>query len=74
MLAECEKEQINVLLQPDGSLEHLVKESELLRAAYGHLFDYVICNNDIDDTIRQLESLLEKLNACPQWLPFSWIY
>jgi calcium/calmodulin-dependent serine protein kinase len=29
-----------------------VKESELLQQAYGHYFDFVIVNNDIEDTIR----------------------
>ncbi|CAD5234191.1 unnamed protein product [Bursaphelenchus xylophilus] len=62
------------LQDPDGSLERLVKESEILRQAFGHLFDYVICNNDIDDTIRQLELVVEKLSAIPQWVPISWVY
>lgn len=65
---------INEILQPDGSLERLLRESEILRQAFGHLFDYVILNNDIDDTIRQLELVVEKLNACPQWVPVSWVY
>lgn len=62
------------LRDPDGSLERLLKESEILRQAFGHLFDYVILNNDIDETIRQLEIVVEKLHACPQWLPVSWVY
>ncbi|CAJ0937952.1 unnamed protein product, partial [Mesorhabditis belari] len=62
------------LQDPDGSLERLLKESEILRQAFGHLFDYVIVNNDIDETIAQLERLVEKLNASPQWLPVSWVY
>ncbi|OZC10894.1 PDZ/DHR/GLGF domain protein [Onchocerca flexuosa] len=62
------------LQDPDGSLERLLHESEVLRQAFGHLFDYVILNNDIDETIRQLELVVEKLNACPQWVPVSWIY
>uniref|UniRef100_A0A914VSS9 Peripheral plasma membrane protein CASK n=1 Tax=Plectus sambesii TaxID=2011161 RepID=A0A914VSS9_9BILA len=62
------------LQDPDGSLERLLKESELLRQAYGHFFDFVILNNDIDETIRQLEVIVEKLHACPQWVPVSWVY
>ncbi|VDN04558.1 unnamed protein product [Thelazia callipaeda] len=62
------------LQDPDGSLERLLRESEILRQAFGHLFDYVILNNDIDETIRQLELVVEKLNACPQWVPVSWVY
>ncbi|KAL3075911.1 hypothetical protein niasHS_012828 [Heterodera schachtii] len=62
------------LQDPDGSLERLVKESELLRQSFGHLFDFVLINNDIDETIRQLESVVEKLSAIPQWVPVSWVY
>ncbi|KAE9554178.1 hypothetical protein FO519_002599 [Halicephalobus sp. NKZ332] len=62
------------LQDPDGSLERLGKESEILRQAFGHLFDFVICNNDIDETIKQLELIVEKLNAIPQWVPVSWVY
>ncbi|CAI5455732.1 unnamed protein product [Caenorhabditis angaria] len=59
---------------PDGSLEKLLNESDILRQAFGHLFDYIITNSDIDDTITQLERLVEKLPAYPQWLPVSWVY
>ncbi|KAK0403472.1 hypothetical protein QR680_016938 [Steinernema hermaphroditum] len=62
------------LQDPDGSLERLLKESEILRQAFGHLFDYVIINNDIDETIRSLDTIVEKLSASPQWLPVSWVY
>ncbi|CAD6189250.1 unnamed protein product [Caenorhabditis auriculariae] len=62
------------LQDPDGSLERLLRESDILRQAFGHLFDYILVNNDIDDTIVQLERLVEKLPASPQWLPVSWVY
>ncbi|KIH69173.1 guanylate kinase [Ancylostoma duodenale] len=62
------------LQDPDGSLERLLRESEILRQAFGHLFDYVVINNDIDETIVQLEQIAEKLPTCPQWLPVSWVY
>uniref|UniRef100_A0A1I8C1W0 Peripheral plasma membrane protein CASK n=1 Tax=Meloidogyne hapla TaxID=6305 RepID=A0A1I8C1W0_MELHA len=62
------------LHDPDGSLERLVKESEMLHQTFGHLFDLILVNNDIDETIRQLESIVEKLSAIPQWVPISWVY
>ncbi|KRY60669.1 Peripheral plasma membrane protein CASK, partial [Trichinella britovi] len=62
------------LEDPDGSLERLVRESELLRQAYGHFFDYIFVNNDIDETIKLLELLMEKLHLCSQWVPVSWVY
>ena len=61
-------------LQYDGSLERLIKESDLLKASYGHYFDLTIVNNDIEETIRILEQTMENLNTSPQWIPVSWIY
>lgn len=61
-------------LQYDGSLERLAKESDLLKQAYGHFFDLTIVNNDIEETIRQLEKSIETMNMTPQWVPVSWVY
>lgn len=58
----------------DESLERLVKESELLQQAYGHYFDLVIVNNDIEETIRSLQHAMEKVSLQPQWVPVSWVY
>ncbi|CAH1979454.1 unnamed protein product [Acanthoscelides obtectus] len=58
----------------DGSLERLAKESELMRHAYGHYFDLTIVNNDIDETIAQLEAAIEKARTQPQWVPVAWVY
>ncbi|CAL4059052.1 unnamed protein product, partial [Meganyctiphanes norvegica] len=58
----------------DGSLERLAKESDLLKQAYGHFFDLTIVNNDIEETIRQLEKSIETMNMTPQWVPVSWVY
>ncbi|XP_052214863.1 peripheral plasma membrane protein CASK-like isoform X3 [Dreissena polymorpha] len=58
----------------EGSLERLAKESELLEKHYGHYFDYKIINNNITDTIVQLESAIEDVCSTPQWVPVSWVY
>ncbi|CAF0758645.1 unnamed protein product [Rotaria sordida] len=58
----------------DDSLERLVKESELLQQAYGHYFDLVIVNNDIEETIRTLQHAIERVSLQPQWVPVSWVY
>ncbi|XP_063869137.1 peripheral plasma membrane protein CASK-like isoform X10 [Scylla paramamosain] len=58
----------------DGSLERLAKESDMLKQLYGHFFDLTIINNDIEETIRQLEKSIETMNMTPQWVPVSWVY
>ncbi|XP_051173570.1 peripheral plasma membrane protein CASK isoform X3 [Leptopilina boulardi] len=58
----------------DGSLERLAKESDMLKQAYGHFFDLTIVNNDIEETIAQLEGAIERVHTTPQWVPVSWVY
>lgn len=65
---------LNNVADYDGSLEVLVRESEQLRRTYGHYFDLTIVNNDIDDTLSQLEAALARLHHSPQWVPVSWVY
>ncbi|XP_053605205.1 peripheral plasma membrane protein CASK isoform X3 [Plodia interpunctella] len=65
---------LNNVADYDGSLEVLVRESENLRRTYGHYFDLTIVNNDIDDTLAQLEAALARLRSTPQWVPVSWVY
>ncbi|XP_048477537.1 peripheral plasma membrane protein CASK isoform X2 [Plutella xylostella] len=65
---------LNNVADYDGSLEVLVRESEQLRRTYGHYFDQTIVNNDIDDTLAQLEASLVRLRSAAQWVPVSWVY
>lgn len=58
----------------DGSLQRLAKESDLLKQAYGHFFDLIIVNNDIEETILTLEKSLENINNMQQWVPVNWVY
>jgi len=63
-----------VCLMQDASLERLIRESELLEAAYGHFFDLKIVNNDIEDTIRTLQHAVDDISVTPQWIPVQWVY
>ncbi|XP_050429430.1 peripheral plasma membrane protein CASK isoform X3 [Adelges cooleyi] len=58
----------------DGSLEKLANESELLRRAYEHLFDITIVNEDIEETIEELERVMDSVHKDPQWVPVAWVY
>ncbi|XKL62243.1 hypothetical protein PGB90_002076 [Kerria lacca] len=64
---------IETIADYDG-LERLVKDSEMLQKAYKHLFDITIINEDIDDTLNELEQSLETAHTTPQWVPVSWVY
>ena len=63
-----------ILFLKDGSLERLVRESDLLKQTYGHFFDMSIVNNDIEETIRILQRTVNNLCTQAQWVPVSWVY
>lgn len=46
----------------------------MLKQAYGHFFDLTIVNDDIEETIAQLESAIERIQKAPQWTPVRWVY
>ncbi|VDL89304.1 unnamed protein product [Schistocephalus solidus] len=58
----------------DGSLERLARESQLLEQHFKHLFDLKIVNNDMEETIKQLNIGIEELQSRPQWIPVTWVY
>ncbi|ESN93017.1 hypothetical protein HELRODRAFT_69265, partial [Helobdella robusta] len=64
----------NIALMNDSSLERLARESNYLEQTYRHTFDLKIVNNDIDETIRELEIAMEHVNKNPQWVPVGWVY
>ncbi|KAK0157876.1 hypothetical protein PV328_011565 [Microctonus aethiopoides] len=65
---------VQTLNDYDGSLERLGKESDMLKQAYGHFFDLTIVNDEIEETIAQLEASIERIQKTPQWTPVRWVY
>ena len=49
-------------------------ESEKLYNTYGHYFDKVIVNENLDDALKELKKCIEALSTEPQWVPVSWVY
>ena len=41
---------------------------------YGHMFDITIVNNDIEETVLELERAIQRLYSGPQWVPVAWVY
>nr|XP_055042361.1 MAGUK p55 subfamily member 5b [Misgurnus anguillicaudatus]XP_055042362.1 MAGUK p55 subfamily member 5b [Misgurnus anguillicaudatus] len=68
-----------VLLTKGGKKHKVEDTSELLKKAcemeqsYGHLFDAVITNSDVNKSVFELMKLINKLDTEPQWVPYSWV-
>uniref|UniRef100_A0A3P8VV55 55 kDa erythrocyte membrane protein n=1 Tax=Cynoglossus semilaevis TaxID=244447 RepID=A0A3P8VV55_CYNSE len=56
------------------NLQMIQKESEAIQVTYGHYFDVVLVNNDVDESVKGVEEALERASSTPQWVPISWVY
>lgn len=57
----------------DTELRAVIEEARVLDLQYGHLFDDVIINSNLDQCFQQLSMLCEKLRTEPQWVPVEWL-
>ena len=40
---------------------------------YGHYFDYILVNSDMDRAYEELLSEIDRLEVEPQWVPVHWM-
>lgn len=56
------------------NLQMIQKESDAIFSTYGHFFDVVLVNNDVDESVKGVEEAMERATSTPQWVPVSWVY
>ncbi|XP_061753837.1 55 kDa erythrocyte membrane protein isoform X2 [Nerophis ophidion] len=56
------------------NLQMIQKESDAILTAYRHVFDVIIVNNDVEESVKRVEEALEQATSTPQWVPVSWVY
>lgn len=57
----------------DAELEQMISASEQLFQIYGHMFDHVLTNANLDATLEQLLIIINRLEHEPTWVPSDWI-
>ncbi|KAJ3589433.1 hypothetical protein NHX12_010278 [Muraenolepis orangiensis] len=70
------EQEIIALLDVEPQTESLLliqKESEAILDCYGHFFDEVLVNNDVDESVMGVEEAIERATSTPQWVPVSWV-
>lgn len=58
----------------EEDLLRMVDESACLQRTYEKYIDYVIVNEDHDETFRKVVQQLDTLSSEPQWVPVNWVY
>uniref|UniRef100_A0A915C7P9 MAGUK p55 subfamily member 5 n=1 Tax=Parascaris univalens TaxID=6257 RepID=A0A915C7P9_PARUN len=57
----------------DDQLKLILNEGKLTEQKYGHLFDRIIVNADLDRSLNELKDVVRKLEVEPQWVPSFWL-
>eukprot|EP00111_Clytia_hemisphaerica_P016102 TCONS_00047658-protein len=62
----------NVRLKKN-ELDELIEKARDMSRNYGHFFDKVLINNDLDGVFDEILDICNQLESEPQWVPSSWV-
>ncbi|VDM25196.1 unnamed protein product, partial [Toxocara canis] len=57
----------------DDHLKLILNEGKITEQEYGHLFDRIIVNVDLDRSLNELKEIVRKLETEPHWVPSFWL-
>lgn len=56
----------------DDELMLIIEKARKMEDSYGHYFDMIIVNQDLDRSYRELLNEINRLELEPQWIPLCW--
>jgi MAGUK p55 subfamily protein 5 len=57
----------------DDELKSIIQEARQAELVFGHYFDKVIVNYDLERTFQELRLSIHRLETEPQFVPLSWL-
>lgn len=57
----------------DDELKDIIEKAREMEENFGHYFDMVIVNSDIDKAYNELLKEINTLEREPQWVPAIWL-
>ncbi|XP_076463410.1 protein PALS1-like [Babylonia areolata] len=57
----------------DEQLKGVMDKGREMEEAYGHFFDYVLVNMDLDRSYHELLQEINRIETEPQWVPVAWM-
>ena len=57
----------------DDEFASMIKAGDKIERLYGHWFDMVIVNEDLNVAFEQLVKAVRRLDQDAQWVPASWV-
>ncbi|KRY33868.1 MAGUK p55 subfamily member 5 [Trichinella spiralis] len=67
-----QRRQANPTLK-DDELKAIVTEAKEAEEKYGHYFDLVVVNYDLEHSYQELRTAINRLETEPQWVPSFWL-
>ena len=58
---------------PDDKLAEIIESGRATDVKWGHLFDFVVVNQDIDRTYKLIVDEINRLDVEPQYVPSHWL-
>lgn len=57
----------------DDELKDIIEKAREMEENYGHYFDMIVINSDVDKAYAELLKEINILEKEPQWVPTSWL-
>lgn len=57
----------------EEELKDIIEKAREMEDKYGHYFDMIIINNDMERAYHELLLEINKVEREPQWIPASWV-
>ncbi|KAK0410933.1 hypothetical protein QR680_005401 [Steinernema hermaphroditum] len=68
-----QKEMLGQHSVKDDDLKAVLNQGKQIEMEYGHLFDTIIVNVDLDRTLKELTQVVHRIDTEPQWVPSFWV-
>ncbi|XP_045167365.2 protein PALS1-like isoform X2 [Mercenaria mercenaria] len=56
----------------DDDLREIIERAREMEDKFGHFFDYVLVNTDMDKAFDELLNEINRIEVEPQWVPITW--
>ncbi|XP_069815109.1 MAGUK p55 subfamily member 7 isoform X2 [Dendropsophus ebraccatus] len=58
----------------EEDFDEMIRSAQIMEAQYGHYFDKIIINDDLNTAYNELKSTLDRLETDTLWVPVSWLH
>lgn len=72
-LRQIQQHLANSIKVKDEDLQESIERAREMEDKYGHYFDYILVNSDMELAYQELLNEINRLEVEPQWVPSQWV-